>query len=194
MPRTLEFVWAKGNANELLWNALVEKYHYLGYGVQVGRCLKYLIEGDGQLIGAISFSSPAWKLAIRNELMCRLQFDRAQTRDIVINNSRFLLLPSVRVPHLASRVLAAALKRAVADWTWYYAIEPVLAETFVEATRFEGTSYRAANWIQLGLTNGYAKVGSSHHNSQEPKALFVYGLNRRLRRDLPAVATALEVK
>ena len=67
-------------------------------------------------------------------------------------------------------------------------------ETFVEPNRFEGTSYRAANWIQLGLTSGYAKVGSSHHNSQEPKALFVYGLSRRLRRALPAVASALEDK
>ena len=127
MPRTLEFVWAKGNANELLWNALVEQHHYLGYGVQVGRCLKYLIEGDGQLLGAIGFSSPAWDIALRSELMFRLQFDKAQVRDVVINNSRFLLLPGVRVPHLASRALAAALKHAVADWSWYYAIRPVLA-------------------------------------------------------------------
>ena len=194
MPRTLKFIWAKGNAKELLWNALVERHHYLGYGVQVGRCLKYLIKGDGQLVGAISFSSPAWDLAVRSDLMSRLQLNNAQVRDLVINNTRFLLLPGVRVPHLASRVLAAALKQVVADWTSYYAIRPVLAETFVEPKRFDGTSYRAANWIQLGFTSGYAKVGSSHHNSQEPKAIFVYGLSRRLRRVLPAMVSTLDLR
>lgn len=191
MPRRIEFILAKGDAKELLWNALVEKHHYLGYGVQVGRCLKYLIKGDGQLVGAISFSSPAWRLSLRSSLVRRLHLHVADAHDIIIYNSRFLLLPTVRVPHLASRVLAAALKKAVADWTRYYAVQPMLAETFVDPTRFSGTSYRAANWIRVGMTNGYSKVGSSHHNSQEPKEFFVYGLTRNLRRALPAAALAL---
>ena len=191
MPRTIEFVLAKGDANELLWNALVEKHHYLGYGTHVGRCLKYLIEGDGQILGAISYSSPAWNLALRNDLMERLELSKARARDIIIYNSRFLLLPKVRVPHLASRVLAASVKQAAVDWSCYYAITPVLAETFVEPTRFNGTTYRAANWIEVGLTTGYAKLGSSHHNSQEPKALFVYGLSRRLRRQMSEIASSL---
>ena len=191
MPRAIEFILAKGDAKELLWNALVEKHHYLGYGVQVGRCLKYLIKGDGHLLGTISFSSPPWRLSLRSALMRRLHLHPANAHDIIIYNSRFLLLPTVRVPHLASRVLAAALKKAASDWTHYYAIEPMLAETFIDPTRFSGTSYRAANWIRVGLTNGYAKVGSSHHNSQEPKVFFVYGLTRHLRRVLPAATLAL---
>jgi hypothetical protein len=192
MPSTVEFEFAKGNRAEPLWNALVEKYHYLGHTVQVGRCLKYLIRGDGQLLGAISFSSPAWKLAIRDELMRHLGFSKgAKARDVVINNSRFLILPKVRVPHLASRILAAATRRAAEDWTWFYAIQPLIAETFVEPRRFEGTCYRAANWIEIGKTSGYAKVGASHHNSQQPKTLFVYGLNRPCRRRLPDVVPSL---
>lgn len=194
MPREIEFILAKGDARELLWNALVEQHHYLGYGVQVGRCLKYLIRGDGHLIGTISFSSPAWRLSLRNALVRRLDLHTVDAHDIIIYNSRFLLLPSVRVPHLASRVLAAALKIAVSDWARYYAVKPMLAETFVDPTRFSGTSYRAANWTRVGMTNGYAKVGSSHHNSQEPKVFLVYGLTRQLRRALPAAALALQGK
>lgn len=193
MPTTIELEFAKGNDAEPLWNALVHKYHYLGHTVQVGRCLKYLIRGDGQLLGAISFASPAWKLGVRDDLMRQLGFSKdAQTRDVVINNSRFLILPQVRVPHLASRVLAAATRRAAEDWTWFYAIEPLIAETFVEPTRFEGTCYRAANWIEIGTTNGYAKVGASHHNSQRPKTMFVYGLTREYRRRLPALTTPVD--
>jgi len=182
MPATITFERAKSNKAELLWNALIAKYHYLGHNVQVGRCLKYLIRGDGQLLGAISFSSPAWKLAPRDELLQKIGLTNARTaHDLVVNNSRFLILPQVRVPHLASRVLASATKQAVADWSWYYAIEPKIAETFVERRR-KGTCYRAANWSEIGTTSGYGKVGAAHHNSQKPKTVFVYGLNRRYRR------------
>lgn len=195
MPNAIEFEFAKGNDAEPLWNALVEKYHYLGHTVQVGRCLKYLIRGDGHLLGAISFSSPAWKLGIRDELLRRLGFPKeAKARDVVINNGRFLILPKVRVPHLASRILAAAARQAAEDWTWFYAIEPLIAETFVEPRRFEGTCYRAANWIEIGKTSGYAKVGASHHNSQQPKTLFVYGLTRSYRRRLPDVVPSLTLE
>jgi len=192
MPTNLELELAKGNAAELLWNTLVQKYHYLGHKVQVGRCLKYLVRGDGQLVAAISFSSPAWRVSVRDELLRLLGLaDAKRARDVVINNSRFLILPTVQAPHLASRILAAAARQVIVDWAWYYSIEPLIAETFVEPERFEGTCYRAANWLQIGVTKGYAKVGASHHNSQQPKMMFVYGLTRSCRRNLPAVAAAL---
>jgi hypothetical protein len=186
MPELITLEWAKGNSDEILWNALVEKHHYLGHKIQVGRCLKYLIRGDGQLLGAISFSSPAWQLATRNELLGRIGLTGQQaTRDFVINNSRFLILPQVRVPHLASRVLALASRQVVGDWARYYSIEPKFAETFVERRR-KGTCYLAANWSMIGMTSGYAKTGSSHHNSQKPKRIFLYGLNSECRRKLSA--------
>jgi Domain of unknown function (DUF4338) len=184
MPHKIELEFAKGNPAECLWNALVEKHHYLGHRVQVGRCLKYLIRGDGKLIGAISFSSPAWKLGVRDELLKQIDLSSPRLRDIVINNSRFCILPKVRVPHLASRVLAQAARQVAADWFQFYSIKPLIAETFVEPNRFEGTCYRAANWNEIGLTTGYAKVGSTHHNSQKPKMIFLYGLTRAYRRRL----------
>jgi len=194
MPQTLTLDWAKGNSAETLWNALVEKYHYLGHNVQVGRCLKYLVRGDGQLLGAISFSSPAWKLAVRDELLRKMGVSGARAiHDLVVNNSRFLILPQVRVPHLASRVLAFATRQVVVDWSRYYSIAPKFAETFVELRR-KGTCYRAANWSVIGTTNGYAKVGASHHNSQKPKTLFVYGLSRVYRRKLMAVLPSLDLQ
>jgi hypothetical protein len=184
MPETITLEWAKSNPSEQLWNALVENYHYLGHKIQVGRCLKYLIRGDGQLLGAISFSSPAWKLAVRDTLLKQMGMTALRSaHDFVINNSRFLILPQVRVPHLASRVLALATRQVLTDWTWYYSIEPRFVETFVEGKR-KGTCYKAANWTMLGMTNGYAKVGASHHNSQRPKKVFFYGLNRNHRRKL----------
>jgi hypothetical protein len=187
MPHDLEFELAKGNAAEYLWNALIEKHHYLGHRVQVGRCLKYLIRGDGKIIGAISFSSPAWKLGVRDKLLEKVGLTSPGCRDVVINNSRFCILPKVRVPHLASRVLAQATRQVAVDWFQFYSIKPLIAETFVEPNRFEGTCYRAANWNAIGVTNGYAKLGSAHHNSQEPKMVFLYGLTRAYRRRLAAL-------
>ncbi len=190
MPDTIELELAKGNAAERLWNALVETHHYLGHRVQVGRCLKYLIRGDGKLIGAISFSSPAWKLAVRDRLMEQTGLTGRSARDLAINNGRFCILPEVRVPHLASRVLACATRQVAVDWFKFYSIEPLIAETFVEPNRFLGTCYRAANWNEIGMTNGYAKLGASHHNSQKPKKIFIYGLTRAYRRRLAAVISS----
>jgi hypothetical protein len=101
MPQKIELEFAKGNAAEYLWNALIDKHHYLGHRVQVGRCLKYLIRGDGKMIGAISFSSPAWEVAARNKILKQIGLHSSTFRDIVVNNSRFCILPNVRVPHLA---------------------------------------------------------------------------------------------
>ncbi len=190
MPETIELEFAKGNAAEQTWNALIETYHYLGHRVQVGRCLKYLVLGDGNLLGAISFSSPAWSLGFRDRLLERMGVEGSTARDLVINNSRFCILPQVRVPHLASRILACATRQVAIDWFQFYSIEPLLAETFVEPKRFEGTCYRAANWKEIGMTNGYGKIGASHHNSQQPKIIFVYGLTRACRRKLTEIIPA----
>lgn len=197
MPQQIELEFAKGNGAEHLWNVLVDEHHYLGHRVQVGRCLKYLIRGDGKLIGAISFSSPAWKIGVRDEILKQMGLSSSAFGDVVVNNSRFCILPKVRVPHLASRILAQAARQVVVDWFEFYSVKPLFAETFVEPNRFEGTCYRAANWNEIGTTRGYAKLGASHHNSQEPKKIFLYGLTRAYRRRLatliPASARAKEL-
>lgn len=175
---------AKGNALEPVWNQTIDRFHYLGHRGGVGRCLKYLVTSEGDLLGAISFSSPAWMIKSRDRALESLGMTRAQIADYVINNNRFLILPHVRVRNLASRILAAATSQVVSDWSRYYALTPAVAETFVEPRRFTGTSYRAANWVQVGISSGYLKKGRSHENSQDPKLIFLYGLQRRYRRAL----------
>ena len=178
----IRIVFAKGNKYERLWNFLVERYHYLGHRVVVGRHIKYLFLIDNRILGAIGFSSPAWRLQPRDSLLARLGVDNPL--DYTINNSRFLVLPNVKVKNLASYLLALATRQIVKDWTWYYSLTPLFAETFVQPSLFDGTCYKAANWIEIGTTKGYAKRGMFYRNSQEPKKIFIYGLNRRLRRQI----------
>jgi hypothetical protein len=181
----LEF--AKGNAAEKTWNQLVEEHHYLGHQVVVGRCLKYLVKLDDKLVGAISFSSASWRLQTRDQLLGNLGWDQAEIRDRVINNSRFLILPTVKIPNLASGVLSIATRQVRQDWELYYGVRPYVVETFVQPSRFKGTCYQASNWIQVGITKGFAKRGATYRNSQEPKALFLHGLEPRIRTRLNRV-------
>jgi hypothetical protein len=178
--RAISFSQVKGTIHEALWNAIVRRYHYRGYRVLVGRSLKYLILFDGRIIGAWGVSDCAWSLSPRDAFLSRLGFDPSQLHTCVINNSRFLLLPWVKVKNLASFVLAKLVKLAQLDWSSYYAVTPLFLETFVEPEAFLGTCYRAANWFCIGTTKGYKKTGSSHSNSQEAKLIFLYALDRKL--------------
>lgn len=184
LPSSVTLELAKGNAAERLWNFLVAEHHYLGYRVAVGRCLKYLIRGEGRVLGAIAFSSPVWRLDARDRILIKCGLRLADLHDQVINNTRFVLLPQARVEHLASKVLSVALHQVATDWEEYYAVQPLVAETFVQPSKFDGTCYKAANWLHIGRSRGFAKVGPTHHNSQEPKAIFLYGLNRSIRSKL----------
>lgn len=182
-PAALTFVIAKGDKNELLWNKIVDYYHYLGHRVTVGKSLKYLIYGDGQLIGCIGFSSPANMLRQRDSFLkehCDLNLD--DIHKYCINNSRFLILPFVRVKNLATRILSESSKQITNDWNSYYSVCPTLIETFVQISRFKGTCYKAANWCKVGVTKGYSKKGANYVANKEPKVIFLYGLNKRTRK------------
>ncbi len=181
-PESIELKFAKGDVNETIWNELVEQYHYLGNNVTVGRCIKYLLMSDSRLLGAISFSSPAWRLKPRDDALKTLGI--INSRDYTVNNSRFLILPTVQIKNVASHLLSLATNKIVEDWNNYYSIRPLIAETFVQPSRFKGTCYKAANWLEVGMTKGYAKKGKSYRNSQEPKIIFLYGLNKRVRAEL----------
>lgn len=189
IPENIEFILAKSNNEERIWNYLVERNHYLGHKVIVGRCLKYLVLTDNVVLGAIAYSSPAWHLGARNQILQKLGFAQDDIMNKVINNSRFLILPNVKVQNLASKILSLSINQIVVDWTWYYSIRPLVAETFVQPSRFYGTSYKAANWLEIGTTKGYAKSGMSYHNSQEPKAIYIYGLNKEIRSKLRKVVS-----
>ncbi|MBI4762650.1 MAG: Druantia anti-phage system protein DruA [Chloroflexota bacterium] len=181
IPNLIDFVLAKSNKEEQIWNYLVEQYHYLGHKVTVGRTLKYLIVSENIILGAIAYSSPAWNLSPRNQILQKLGFTREDILNKVINNSRFLILPTVKVKNLASKILSLSTEKVVSDWAWYYSITPLIAETFVQPSRYLGTSYKAANWLEIGITKGYAKSGMSYRNSQEPKKIYLYGLNKETR-------------
>jgi hypothetical protein len=183
-PKLVTLMMAKSSHFETTWNAVVNSFHPLGHSVTVGRSIKYLIMSDDVLLGALAFSSPAWQLTPRDSLLLSLGLTEGDIHSRVIDNTRFLLLPNVQVPNLASHVLSLATRQIVRDWTAYYSITPLVAETFVQSSVYEGTCYLAANWIPVGVSKGYAKKGASHRNSQEPKLILLYGLDRHWRRKL----------
>jgi hypothetical protein len=190
---SITFEFAKGNNAEKIWNALVSAQHYLGHRIIVGRCLKYLIKYRGVTAGAIAFSSSAWKVEIRDKILTEMGMTADDARDCVINNSRFLILGTAEVRNFASQVLALSTRQVAHDWAEFYGVKPAIVETFVLPSKFSGTCYKAANWVEIGLTKGYAKRGTYHVNSQEPKRIFLYGLNRKIRKKLLGFKTEKQI-
>lgn len=141
-----------------LHNALIASYHYLGYTRPPGASIRYLAyTRDGTLVAAFTFMSAAWKVGARDDWIGWSSAQRAERLHLVLQNSRFLILPSVRVPHLASHLLGLIRRRVADDMAERYGYRPCLLETFVERDRFTGTSYRAAGWIRAGQTQGRGK-------------------------------------
>lgn len=160
------------------WNRLVAQHHYLGYKVSPGRCLKFFVSDDTRLLGAVCLSEAAWAVRTRDQILRALDIPLSR----VANNTRFLLLPTVRVPNLASRVLGLLATEGAKAWAAYYSSPLEFLETFVDPIRFKGISYFAANWQCVGNTRGYLKSGSHHSNGQAKKLLFVYPLAAQHRR------------
>ncbi len=182
----------KGTVNEKRWNGIVDAYHYLGFKCFVGRSMKYFIVSKGRILGGIGFTMPSWTIGPRDNLFKKLDIERDQIRERAINNGRFLILPWIKVPNLASKVLSLATKRVVLDWNEYYSIEPIFLETYVDPTRFHGTSYQAANWLRIGLTQGYKKSGSNHHNGQTNKYIYIYPINKNLRKQITKIIGGID--
>ncbi len=165
-----------------LWNELMDRYHYLGSGPLCGAQMRYLIKsGRGQWLGALAFSAAAWRVKARDQWIGWSDRARQQNLEKVVSNSRFLILPWVRVPHLASHVLSQLSRRLGDDWEERYGLEPVLLETFVERGRFRGTCYRAANWIYVGQSLGRGRQDRAKSFSLSEKDLYVYPLRKRAR-------------
>jgi hypothetical protein len=142
----------KEQRDRLLWRELVGRYHYLGHKVPFGAHLRYLIQahkGEPVVVGCLQMSSPAWRLSARDRWIGWSDSCRARNLQRIVTNSRFLLLPWVKVRNLASHVLAKLSQRIVIDWEQAYGVRPLLLETFVDHQRFRGTCYRAANWTWL---------------------------------------------
>jgi len=182
----LERVAEKGSSR--LWNALIERWHYLGYKPLPGAQLRYLIRCDQGLLGALGFGAAAWKVAARDRWIGWEPSAREANLGRVLNNARFLLLPWVQVKNLASRVLSLAAAQVPEDFAARYGTRVVLLETFVQTPRFRGTCYRAANWQYLGETTGRGKCARSRQASLPRKAVYVYPLAAEFRTALGVVA------
>jgi len=167
-----------------LWNNTIASYHYLGYVPLAGAQLRYLVEADCGLIAALSFGASAWKCAPRDTHIGWDAEARQARLHLVVGNARFLILPDVKVANLASSILARTTRRLRADWQEVYGYAPVLAETFVETGRFTGASYRAANWIRVGQTQGRGKLDRTHQRALPVKDVYLYPLVRDFRRHL----------
>ncbi len=181
---SVRLVSVKGGKGEREWNALMDSFHYLGFKCFVGRSQKYIIYSNERILGCIGFCAPVWTLSARDNILKAIGFTIEDIRYVGINNGRFLILPWVAVPNLASFVLAMATKLVIQDWKAYYSIKPRFLETFVDPTRYLGTCYTAANWIHMGQTAGYSKCGRLHHNSKSPKEVFIYPIERKLRQNI----------
>jgi hypothetical protein len=170
---------------------LLERYHYLGGPTPFGAHLRYLIQTDKptpETLGVLQYSSPAWRLQARDRWIGWDEETRRRNLQHLVSQSRFLLLPWVHVPHLASHVLALSARQLSTDWYRHYCVTPLLLETLVEEQHYRGTCYRAANWIAVGQTTGRGRMDGAHQrHGRAPKRIYVYPLAKnapaRLRDD-----------
>jgi hypothetical protein len=162
-----------------IWNELMDRFHYLGKGPLCGAQIRYLVESSRHgWVGALAFSAALWCLKPREKYIGWSEAARHANLHRVVCNSRFLILPSVQVPNLASHVLSLSLARLVDDWTERYGYAPVLVETFVDPSRFSGTCYRAANWLRIGQTVARCTAYPNGKVADGPKDIYVYPLSR----------------
>ena len=164
------------------WRELVAQHHYLGAPQLVGASLKYLVYGrGGQLLGVLGWQSAVQHLGCRDRLLGWNAAQRARGLEHVVNGVRFLVLPWVKVRHLASVMLSENLGILQGDWLRHYGVPVWLAESFVDRQRFSGASYRAANWQGIGWTRGFGKrQGRFVHHGQR-KEVYVYVMEPRMR-------------
>jgi hypothetical protein len=151
-----------------------------------GAQIRYLIRNQQQLLGAMGLGAAAWKLAPRDLFIGWTSEQRERRLHLLINQARFLILPWVRVKNLASSVLGLLAQQVVSDWEERYAYRPLLMETFVEKERFQGTCYRAANWIHVGQTQGRGKLDTHKRKDKPVKDIFLFPLDRHFRTILTA--------
>ena len=186
LRQSIELHQVRRTPQEALFNSLVEQYHYLGYEQPVGEHVKYLATARGQAIACLALSSSPRHLGCRDRFIGWDQQTRQRNIHCIAYNTRFLILPWVNVPHLASHLLSRMTKRASRDWERMYAHPVHLLETFVDPERFAGTCYRAANWVSLGYTTGRGKNDLTHRPNRSRKQVLVYPLHRRFRQLLGA--------
>lgn len=182
----IEVEQVRRTGDEPLFNSLMEGHHYLGYEQPVGEHLKYLVSAQGRPVACLAWSSAARHLGSRDRYIGWSAEERRRNIRLLAYNTRFLILPWVRVEHLASHLLGRMAARISEDWQRMYGHPIYFLETFVDPERFRGTCYRAANWVVMGKTTGRGKQSDSRVPNRSIKEVLGYPLHRRFRELLGA--------
>ncbi len=170
----------------LLWNEYIERYHYLGYKKLPGAQLRYIAFSGEKIVALLGFAAAAWKTAPRDNFIGWTSEQKQKNLHLIVNNSRFLILPWMQSKNLASKLLSLISKRLPQDWLNKYNYQPVLLETFVEIPRFQGTCYKASNWICVGKTTGRGKWDSKKEYKLPKKTIWLFPLCSSFREYLCA--------
>ena len=179
-PLSLEVVVGKSNLME--FKSYVAQHHYLGYDRNIGENIKYFVrDGQGRILSCLMFGSAAWKCEGRDTFIGWSNDKRREKLRYITNNSRYLIFPWVKVPHLASHILSLVCRQISKDWVNKYGHPLYMLETFVERERFQGTCYKAANWIHVGKTTGRGRDSKSKEAVLPIKDIFVYPLDKHFR-------------
>jgi len=166
---------------ERLYNSLIHQHHYLGYAQPVGENLKYIAFSDDRPIACMGWTSAVWHIGCRDRFIGWSPEVRKRNLHLIAYNNRFLILPWVKVPYLASHLLGLSARIVAKDWIRFYKHPIYLLESFVDTDRFNGTCYKAANWIYLGKTTGRGKNDQTHRQNRSIKAVFGYPLCKSFR-------------
>jgi hypothetical protein len=188
LPLSIEEISRQKHVGKLaIFSRLLERHHYLSHRGTVGENMQYLVsDARGNALACVLFGAAAWQCRARDEHIGWDAAKRARGLSLVTNNTRFLILPWVRVPHLASHVLGRIARRLSSDWQAKYGHPIHLLETFVDTSRFAGTCYRAANWRRVGATTGRTRQNKTHIPQAAPKAVWIYPLRKEFREALCA--------
>lgn len=179
--RPLTILQVRRTKDEALFDSLIEEHHYLGYTRPVGEHLKYLITALDRPIACMAWSSAPRHLGPRDRFIGWSAEARRRNLRYLAYNTRFLILPWVDVAHLASHLLARVARGLSRDWQRLYGHPIYYLETFVDPARFQGTCYRAANWLALGLTTGRGKDAPTHKPTRPKKQVMGYPLTKKFR-------------
>jgi hypothetical protein len=183
----LQFAQVRRSPDERLFNSLMEQHHYLGYEQPVGEHLKYLVWAQDRPMACVAWSSAPRHIGARDRYIGWSPQARRRNIRFIAYNTRFLILPWVRVKHLASHILGQMAARVSQDWQQMYGHPIYFLETFVDPERFRGSCYHAANWMWLGKTTGRGKQSNSYVPNRSIKEVLGYPLTRRFRELLGAI-------
>jgi hypothetical protein len=173
----IEDITSRYSKDSKIWFDLLDQYHYLGSGTLCGSQIRYIVKSSEHgYIGALAFSSATYKSKARDDYIGWSEGARRENIKFLISNDRFLIIPTVKVANLASHIMSEVLSRLPSDWEKRYAVRPLLIESYVDPSRFTGSSYKASNWVEIGYTSG--------RRDGVAKKIFIYKLNRNWRKHL----------